>query len=114
MRRYWKIAFALMVLGLARSAAAQTAVTIPDLLRDPKAYNEHEIAIFGNIRELTQWDHFDTFMICKARCVNVLVWGHPRITNGEALNVRGRFHLIREINHRKVRNVLELEHGSLG
>jgi len=110
----WKIAIALIVLGFARPAAAQTAVKISDVLHDPKVYNEHEVAIFGNIRELTRWDQFDTFMICKARCLNVLAWGHPRISNGEALNVRGRFHLVKEINHRKVRHVIEVENGSLG
>ncbi len=109
-----KIAIALIVLGFARPDAAQTAVKISEVLRDPKTYNEHEVAIFGNVRELTRWDQFDTFMICKARCLNVLAWGHPRISNGEALNVRGRFHLVKEINHRKVRYVIELEPGSLG
>ncbi len=109
-----KIAIALIVLGFACPVAAQTAVKISEVLRDPKTYDEHEVAIFGNVRELTRWDQFDTFMICKARCLNVLAWGHPRISNGEALNVRGRFHLVKEINHRKVRYVIELEPGSLG
>ena len=41
------------MLGVARPAAAQTAVKISEVLRDPKAYNEHEIAAFGNVRGLT-------------------------------------------------------------
>lgn len=50
-----KIAIALIVLGFARPDAAQTAVKISEVLRDPKTYNEHEVAIFGNVRELTRW-----------------------------------------------------------
>jgi hypothetical protein len=105
---------ALIILGAARPAAAQTAVKISEVLHDPKVYNEHEIAAFGQVRGLTITGQYVTFMICKSRCLNVLAWGHPRISNGQALNVRGRFHLIREINHQKVRNVIEIEHDNLG
>ena len=114
LRLTWKIAIALLVLGLARPILAQTGVKISELLRDPKAHSEQQIVVFGNIRELARWDQFDTFMLCKAKCINILAWGHPRISDGQDLNVRGRFHLLKEINHHKVRYVLEVAPDSLG
>ncbi len=108
-----KIAVGAMLVASAVSAAAQTAVHIHDILRAPGAFNEHEVAVFGHVRELTAAPHYTTFKICGARCLNVLAWGHPRIAAGEALSVRGRFHLLKKIDHHKVRNVIEVEHGTL-
>jgi hypothetical protein len=108
-----KIAIVLLVVGLAGGAAAQTAVKISEILRAPRDYAEHEVAVFGHVRELAVGPHYDTFKICGGKCLNVLAWGHPRISDGQALSVRGRFHLVREIEHRKVHSVIEVEHGTL-
>lgn len=114
LRLTFKIGIALIAVSFVRPALAQTGVKISEVLRDPKAHSEEQIVVFGKVRELTRWDRFDTFMLCKAKCLNVFVWGHPRISEGQDLNVRGIFHLIKEINHHKVRNVLEVDEGSLG
>ncbi len=108
-----KIATLTTALAIASSAGAQTAVKIHDILRTPAEYNEHDVAVFGHVRELTFGAHYTTFKICEAHCLNVLAWGHPRIANGQALNVRGRFHVLKEINLQKVRNLIEVEHGTL-
>jgi hypothetical protein len=108
-----KIAIVLVTIGLTGAAGAQTAVKISDILRAPRDYAEHDVAVFGHVRELTMRPHYDTFKICEARCLNVLAWGPPRIANGQALSVRGRFHLIKIIEHRRVHHVIEVEHGTL-
>jgi hypothetical protein len=108
-----RIAIVMMALAIAAPAAAQTAVKIHDVLRSPGLYNEHEVAVFGHVRELEAGPRYTTFKICGAHCLNVLAWGHPRISEGEALSVRGRFHVLREINHQKIHYVVEVEHGTL-
>lgn len=109
-----KIAIVMMMaLAIAAAAMAQTAVKIHDVLRSPRLYNEHDVAVFGHIRELAAGPQYTTFKICGAHCLNVLAWGHPRIAEGQALSVRGRFHILKEIDHQKVHNLIEVEHGSL-
>jgi hypothetical protein len=108
-----KIAVLITALSIASSVPAQTAVKIHDILRTPSEYNEHDVAVFGHVRELTFAAHYTTFKICGAHCLNVLAWGHPRIANGQPLNVRGRFHMLKEIDHRKLHNLIEVEHGTL-
>ncbi|HKD69159.1 MAG TPA: hypothetical protein VKB84_20130 [Candidatus Binataceae bacterium] len=112
-RNISRIAIAIIALALAAPAAAQTAVKIHDILRSPRQYSEHDVAVFGHIRELAVGPQYTTFRICGARCLNVLAWGHPRISDGQALSVRGRFHEVKEIDHHKVRNLVEVEHGAL-
>ena len=105
---------AIMMLALAATqAAAQTAVKIHDILRTPGVYNEHDVAVFGHVRELTAGPQYTTFKICGGQCLNVLVWGHPRIADQQSLSVRGRFHTLKVIDHHKVRNLVEVEHGTL-
>ncbi len=108
-----RIATVSVVLAMAPLAGAQTAVKIHDILRTPATYNEHDVAVFGHIRELAFGTHYTTFRICGGQCLNVLAWGHPRISEGEALSVRGRFHMLKEIDHHKVHNLVEVEHGTL-
>ncbi len=108
-----RIAIVMMALAIAAPAAAQTAVKIHDVLRSPGLYNEHKVAVFGHVRELAAGPQYTTFKICGAHCLNVLAWGHPRISEGEALSVRGRFHMLREIDHHKVHNLIEVEDGTL-
>ncbi|HEV3109832.1 MAG TPA: hypothetical protein VGY99_04990 [Candidatus Binataceae bacterium] len=103
----------MMALAIAASAVAQTAVKIHDVLRSPGQYSEHDVAVFGHVRALAAGPQYTTFKICGAHCLNVLAWGHPRISEGEALSVRGRFHVLKEIDHHKVHNLVEVEHGSL-
>ena len=100
-------------LAIASAATAQTAVKIHEVLRSPGLYDEHDVAVFGHVRELTFGPQFTTFKICGNRCLNVLAWGHPRISDHEALSVRGRFHLLRLIDNQKVPNVIEVERGNL-
>jgi hypothetical protein len=107
------IAILILALAGAPPAVAQTAVKIHDILRTPQTYNEHDVAVFGHVRELAFGPHYATFKICGARCLNVLVWGHPRISAGEALSVRGRFHALKEIDHHQVHDLIEVEHGTL-
>lgn len=108
-----RIAFPTIALAMASLAAAQTAVKIHDILRTPAVYSEHDVAVFGHVRELAFGPQYTTFKICGAHCLNVLAWGHPRIAEGEALSVRGRFHMLKEIDQHKVHNLLEVEHGTL-
>jgi hypothetical protein len=103
----------LVALAIPPAAVAQTAVKIHDILRTPGEYNEHDVAVFGHVRELIVGPQYTTFKICGARCLNVLAWGHPRISAGEALSIRGRFHVLKEIDHHKVHNLIEVEHGTL-
>jgi hypothetical protein len=112
-RPVWKIAIALLILGFAHPAAAQTAVKITEILRSPGTYNEHDVAVFGKVEGLTVGVQYATFRICGSRCLNVLVWGHPRISEGQALNVRGRFHLVKHLDHHRLHHVIEVEHGAL-
>jgi hypothetical protein len=107
-----KTAVIMVVLALAAPLLAQTAVKIHDILRTPGVYNNHDIAVFGHVRELTFGPHYTTFKVCGAQCLNVLAWGHPRISAHEALSVRGRFHVLKEIDHYKWRNLIEVEHGT--
>jgi hypothetical protein len=102
-----------IVLATASLTSPQTAVKIHDILRDPAEHNEHDVAVFGHVRELAFGEHYTTFKICEAHCLNVLAWGHPRIAEGQALSVRGRFHTLKEIDHHKVDNLIEVEHGTL-
>jgi hypothetical protein len=108
-----KIAIALLILGFARAAVAQTAVKITEILRSPANYNEHEVAVFGRVEGLTVGEQYATFRICANRCLNVLAWDHPRISEGQALNVRGRFHLVKHLDHHRLHHVIEVEHGAL-
>jgi hypothetical protein len=108
-----KIAILMVVLAAAAGAAAQTAVKIHDILRTPGLYNEQDVAVFGHVRELMFGPQFTSFKICGARCLNVQAWGHPRISAGQALSVRGRFHVLKIIDHHKVRNLIEVEKGAL-
>ncbi len=111
-RASFRIAMVMLALVAVR-AAAQTAVKIHDILRTPGVYNGHDVAVFGHVRELTFGPQYTTFKICGAQCLNVLVWGHPRIAEHQPLNVRGRFHTLKEIDHHKVRDLVEVEHGTL-
>ncbi len=104
---------ALLMLAIARPAAAQTAVKIHDILRNPGEYSEHDVAVFGHVEGLSIGAHYDTFRICGGKCLNVIVWGHPRISEGQALSVRGRFHLVKDIDRHRVPHVIEVKHGSL-
>jgi hypothetical protein len=108
-----KIAIALLILGFARPAAAQTAVKITEILHSPGTYNEHDVAVFGKVEGLTAGAQYATFRICANRCLNVLAWGHPRISEGQALSVRGRFHLVKHLDHHRLHHVIEVEHGAL-
>ncbi len=112
-RTICKTAVMMAALALAAPLLAQTAVKIHDILRTPGAYSEHDIAVFGHVRELSVGPHYTTFKICGAQCLNVLAWGHPRISAHEALSVRGRFHVLKEIDHYKWRNMIEVERGTL-
>jgi hypothetical protein len=112
-RLSWNIAIALLMLAIARPAAAQTAVKIHEILRNPGEYNEHEVAVFGHVEGLSIGPHYDTFRICGGKCLNVLAWGHPRISEGQALSVRGRFHLVAHIDHHRVHHVIEVKQDSL-
>lgn len=108
-----RIAIVMMALATAAPAKAQTAVKIHDVLHSPRVYNEQDVAVFGHVRELAAGPQYTTFKICGAHCLNVLAWGHPRISQGEALSVRGRFHMLKEIDHHKVHNLVEVEKGTL-
>ena len=101
------------MLAIARPAAAQTAVKIHEILRSPGEYSEHEVAVFGHVEGLSIGEHYATFRICEAKCLNVLAWGHPRISEGQALSVRGRFHLFKDIDHHRVHHVIEIKHDAL-
>ncbi|GEM_PF-3732822 len=103
----------LAALITAGPALGQTAIKIHDILRSPAVYNEHNVAVFGHVKALSFGPHYTTFKICGAHCLDVLAWGHPRISEHQALSVRGRFHISKEIDHRKWRNLIEVEHGTL-
>lgn len=109
----WNLALILVILAIARPATAQTAVKIHEILRSPGEYSEHEVAVFGHVEGLLSTEHYDTFRICSGKCLNVLAWGHPRIAEGQALNVRGRFHLVVNLDHHRVRHVIEVKRDSL-
>jgi hypothetical protein len=108
-----RVAVLAIATAVAIPAFGQTAIKIHDVLRSPAVYNEHDIAVFGHVRELAFGPHYTTFKICSAHCLNVLVWGHPRISEHQALSVRGRFHILKEIDHQKWHNLIEVEHGTL-
>jgi hypothetical protein len=112
-RLTWSLALGLLMVAIAGPAAAQTAVKIHEILRNPGEYSEHEVAVFGHVQGLLRAEHYDTFRICSGKCLNVVAWGHPRIAEGQALNVRGRFHLVVNLDHHRVRDVLEVKHDSL-
>jgi hypothetical protein len=109
----WKIAIVLLAAGFPTLAAAQTAVKIHDILRDPSVYNEQDIAVFGTLESLTHHEGYDLFKICGRRCLNVIAWGHPRIAEGQAASVRGRFHTVKTIDHQRLKNVMEVQKGTL-
>ena len=108
-----KIAIVLLLLGLSGFAAAQTAVKIHEILRHPSDYGGHDVAVFGTVKGLSIQDHYDTFLICGGHCLNVIAWGHPRIVEGQALSVRGRFELVKRVDHRRLEHVIEVQKGSL-
>ena len=108
-----RLATATIALAVTVAALAQTAVKIHDILRTPATYDGHDVAVFGHVRELAFGPHYTTFKICDARCLGVLAWGHPRISAHQALNVRGRFHILKEIDHVKWHDMIEVEHGTL-
>src|SRR5690348_8637300 len=98
-RLSWSIALGLLMVAIAGPAAAETAVKSHEILRNPGEYSEHEVAVFGHVEGLLRAEHYDTFRICSGQCLNVLAWGHPRIAEGQALSVRGRFHLVVSLDH---------------
>ena len=104
---------ALMLLLNAFSAAAQTAVTISQVLRAPSTFNRQPVAVSGRVKDLRVGNGYDTFRICETSCLEVLAWGHPRIEEGQELSVRGRFKVLRHLGHHQLRNLIEVERGSL-
>jgi hypothetical protein len=113
MRLRLAIVAATIVTAMAAAASAQTAVKIHDVLRTPGLFNEQDVAVFGHVRELSFGPQYTSFKICGSRCLNVLAWGHPRISAGQALSVRGRFHVLKIVDHHKVHNLVEVEKGTL-
>lgn len=78
------------------SAAADISVTPSDLQATPTFYDGKHIAVTGkvqNIQERTahSGSPYAFFELCDARCVRIMTWGHPAISEGQRLTVHGTF-----------------------
>ena len=69
--------------------------------------------MFGHVEGLVIGEHYDTFRICGGKCLNVLVWGHPRISEGQPLWCAAGFDLVANIGHHRVHHLIEVKHDSL-
>ena len=109
-----KIAAIVFALGLARSAAAQTAVAISDILRTPADYDRNGVAVSGTIKEVKIDTEYETFQVCNnGRCLWVLAWGHAALQEGQFLTVSGQFRMAKHIGPCTLRNVIVVQKGTL-
>jgi hypothetical protein len=115
MRRRLSSALALgvIVLTMTSSAKAYTGVSIDDVLRNARTYDDRDISVSGEVRDLNFQTHYAYFQICNPKCLNVVAWGHPNVWMTEHRIIHGRFYRVKEIDQYKVHNVIEVEQGAL-
>jgi hypothetical protein len=93
--------FALVMLLLMSFAASPSVlageVTISQLLSNPLAFDGRHVTVSGTAQDVklesSSWGghKFETYKICEHSCVNVFAVGHPGITDGERIAVKGTF-----------------------
>lgn len=112
MNKHWAAAVVLM-LALAAPVAAQTAVKICDILRNPFAYDRNSVGVSGNVKELKIDTEYESFKICDSRCVWVLAWGHASLQEGQFLTLSGEFRVAKQIGPCTLRNIIVVQKGTL-
>jgi hypothetical protein len=103
----------LLVVGVAISAGAQTAVNISDILRSPFTYDRNSVAVSGNIKDLKIDTEYESFKICDSHCIWVLAWGHTALQEGQFLTVSGEFRVAKQIGPCTLRNIIVVPKRSL-
>jgi hypothetical protein len=77
-------------------AAADVSVTPSALLARPSFYDGKHIAVTGKVQHVEERtpqssSPYAFFELCDAKCVRVMTWGHPAISDGQRLAVHGTF-----------------------
>jgi hypothetical protein len=91
--------FALAMLLLISLAVSQSVlaaeVTVSQLLSDPLAFDDRHVTVSGTAQSLepesSHGHAYETFQLCEQSCVRVFTLGHPQITEGKQITVKGKF-----------------------
>ncbi len=78
------------------SAAADVPATPSALLARPSFYDGKHIAVTGKVQRIDErtsqnGNPYAFFELCDAKCVRIMTWGHPTISDGQQLTVHGTF-----------------------
>ncbi len=103
----------------APAAQAPAAATkIADILANPTAFDGQHLTVSGTIAQLAEktsrrGNDYSTFDLCDTACLHIYIRSHPKIADGQALTVSGKFYADRKVGSFDITNELEADDGSL-
>jgi len=103
----------LSVVGAARADATISPST---LLASSVSYDGKHVAVSGIVQAVEmktsqRGNDYDVFELCDSRCVHVFTWGHPALSNGQRLTVRGVFEVTKHVGAYTFHNEIEADEG---
>lgn len=103
----------------APSAAASAPTQVAAVLANPVSFDGQHLTISGTVAKLAEktskrGNDYSTFDLCDGTsCIHVYSYGHPKLTNGQALTVNGRFFADKHVGSLDFKNEIDADEGSL-
>lgn len=99
-------------------ASGDPSVTPSNLLSQPSKYDGQHVVVLGTVMNIVEktsrrGNDYDLFDLCDTQCVRVFTWGHPSITEGQRLTVRGIFSVVKHVGYYTFYNEVEADDNSL-
>jgi hypothetical protein len=98
-------------------AAAEGTLSPSALLADAAQYDHQHVALAGAVsnvhpRVSHRGNAYETFRLCDSKCVTVFAWGHPRLSAGQHLVVKGEYDSIKHVGRYTFYNEITADEGS--
>jgi hypothetical protein len=99
------------------AGGAFAAESIDAILANPGAFDGKHVVVTGTAavepKTSRRGNEYETFQLCDRACVHVFTWGHPSITEGQPITVRGTFAAVKHVGQYEFKNEIDAEDGSL-
>jgi cytochrome c-type biogenesis protein CcmE len=99
-------------------ALATTPTKIADILANPTSFDGQHLSVAGTVAQLAaktsrRGNDYTTFDLCDTTCIHVYSYGHPKLANGQALTVTGKFFADKHVGSADFKNELDADEDSL-
>jgi len=104
---------------VAPTATPVAPAQIAGVLANPASFDGQHLSLSGTVGNLAEktsrrGNDYTTFDLCNgASCIHVYTYGHPKLANGQALTVTGKFFADKHVGSLDFKNELDADEGSL-